>query len=64
MPIFIEVRTRKGKAWVNANQIEMIFPRGNECNLRMNEKLFIEVAESAQDIIDLIKEAQNNDTAK
>ena len=59
MPRFIKVRTRKGVAWVNADMIEMIFPRGNECNLRMNEKLFVEVAESVQDILDLIKKAHN-----
>jgi len=57
MPTFIKVRTREGMRWINFDKVEIIIPKNKTSNLRMDGKLFIEVAESVEDILKLIKEA-------
>ncbi len=59
MSNFIKVTTRDGEVWINSDLIEMIVRRGNQCNLRMNEKLFVEVAESVEQILDMMKPSKD-----
>jgi len=53
---FIKVRSSEGVIYVNVDKVEMVAPKkfgeANGCTLRMNEKLFIKVYESAEDIIE------------
>ena len=53
---FIKVRSSEGEIYINADKIEMVIPKkfGNAdgCALRMNEKLFIQVYEAIEDVIE------------
>ena len=52
---FIKVTTRDGEAYINSLTIEMIIPKPEGCTLRMNEKLFLQVRESAEEVIALLQ---------
>lgn len=51
---FIKVTTREGEAYINSLTIEMIIPKAIGCTIRMNEKLFLNVRESAEEVIAMI----------
>lgn len=51
---FIKVTTRDGEAYINPGLIEMIIPKPEGCTLRMSEKLFLQVRESAEEILAML----------
>ena len=51
---FIKVTTRDGEAYVNSLTIEMIIPKPEGCTLRMNEKLFLNIRESAEEVLAML----------
>jgi len=55
---FIKVTTRDGEVLLNSIMIEMIFPKSGNCTIRMNEKFFIDVAESAEEILAMLSKTK------
>ena len=53
---FIKVRSGEGEIYINADKIEMVIPKkfgpNDGCALRMNERLFINVFEPIEDVVE------------
>ena len=54
---FIKLTMREGEVYINSANIEMVIPKPEGCTIRMSEKLFLQVAETAEEVVAMLNES-------
>ena len=51
---FIKVTMKEGEVHLNSAKIEMIIPKPEGCTIRISERLFLQVKETAKEVADML----------